>query len=279
MAGLVYTTGTQLTGKGRSAFENGRILALGDQGVYTGLAVSERAAGGANMSVDVAAGTYYAVATMVTKTAITNVVIGNGHADYDRYDLIYAKSDGTVTVAAGTAAAVPQVPAVPANSIPLAVVLVEEDETTSVVDADITDARLLLRQADLKYLHHNNTQANVAPAGAAYEDVQTQAISTSDSCYAKLIVRAEGYVDHHALASSSTRMRLCNNITAVGSDTHSVGAVSATSNEIPHNVERVYVAGTDYVRGTAFTLRFRANKQSTQAVTIYCNSLVVIGVT
>ena len=137
---LVFDSGDSVTGKGREALMNGMLLCAQGQGVTSGLAVSEKG-GGADMSVDVAAGEWWAGNVWNNTFATTNVVIENGDAE-NRFDLIYSDSTGTISVVKGTASASnPQIPSVPANSIPLAAVFVEANESTSIVNADITDAR------------------------------------------------------------------------------------------------------------------------------------------
>lgn len=136
----------------------------GDQegGVFTtsDLAVSERA-GTANMSVDIAAGSAIIAGTenatqaayMVhNSVSAVNLAIGAADGTNARYDLVVASvkdaaysgadNEWELAIVAGTAAASPVYPAVPANSITLAVVTVGAGVTT-IVDANITDCRAL----------------------------------------------------------------------------------------------------------------------------------------
>jgi len=107
----------------------------------TDLLVSQRAAG-ADMSVDVAAGSCIINGTTYTEAATVNVVITAAHASLDRYDLIvYDQSGGNPIAVAGTAAATPNPPDVTDdNDIPLAIVFVEHGDT-SITDAEIFDLR------------------------------------------------------------------------------------------------------------------------------------------
>lgn len=113
-------------------------------GYTSGLGVSEKAAG-ANMSVDVAAGGAHINGTVVTKASLTNVAITAAHATYDRYDLVVINSSGTISVIAGTAAAVSYANDYDLetnNAILLAEVYVPATDTT-ITDAQITDKRIL----------------------------------------------------------------------------------------------------------------------------------------
>ena len=112
-------------------------------GVFSGLAVSEKGAG-ADMSVDVGAGTVYIIGVDVVKGATTNVAITAAHATYTRYDLVVINSSGTISMVDGT-------PGNPSfandydfetnNAILLAMVEVPATDT-SIEDAQITDFRL-----------------------------------------------------------------------------------------------------------------------------------------
>lgn len=138
-----------------SVFATAGIIKPGD------LVVTQRAAG-ANMSVDVAAGSVVVAGTDVSEqgkylnrsSAVTNVAIatapGSGNS---RIDVIYARdidedaiggstNDWIISVVAGTASGSPSVPAIPASSIALAHVLVGTS-VTSIVNANITDTRVL----------------------------------------------------------------------------------------------------------------------------------------
>jgi hypothetical protein len=119
-------------------------LVAGDSqtGVVTGCVVSQRAAG-ANMSVDVSAGVVTVLGVDVAVAAV-NKVISNGHATLNRLDLITVSSAGVVSVTAGTAAANPVFPAIPAGSVLLAAVWVAAANSTSIVTADIVSKRVLI---------------------------------------------------------------------------------------------------------------------------------------
>lgn len=141
-----------------SARMDRRLLeALSTEGLVDGLAVTQRAAG-ANLSVDVAAG--LAVITgdgqardgryLVELSATENVAIGAAPGSDSRIDLVVltvrnseisgGDDDAIVQVIAGTVAASPVAPALPASSIPLAEVTVAAGAAT-ITDANITDVR------------------------------------------------------------------------------------------------------------------------------------------
>jgi hypothetical protein len=115
--------------------------------------------GSPNMSVNVGTGfgfipgqstTTQGMYTVVSD-AVTNLAIATANATNPRIDLVYAQardafysgtfSDFTFAVVTGTPAPVPVVPALPANSIPLARVAVAAN-ATQVLTGNITDVRL-----------------------------------------------------------------------------------------------------------------------------------------
>lgn len=127
------------------------VVAPGD------LEVTQRGAG-ANMTVDVAAGSVVVEGTPASRgrylcrsTAVTSLTVGAAPGAGDtRLDLIYAvvsdaQYSGTdneweILLAAGTPDPSPVLPSVPSNGIALASVEVD-DATTSITDAKITDLR------------------------------------------------------------------------------------------------------------------------------------------
>jgi len=114
------------------------VAAFGGTGIVTGCAVT--AQGTPNMTVAVAAGT---VAVAGTQAAVTagNVTITAANASNPRFDLIVANNAGALSAVAGTAAAAPVFPAIPANSVVLAAVRVPA-AAASINTPKITDKRV-----------------------------------------------------------------------------------------------------------------------------------------
>lgn len=120
-------------------------------------AVTEK--GTPDMSVNVAAGKAFIDGSenaaqggyFVSADTVTNIVISNGDGSNDRIDIIVAQVEDaeysgstnawSLAVVEGTPAASPSAPTAPDNSITLAEVLVEQNESTSILNADITDKR------------------------------------------------------------------------------------------------------------------------------------------
>lgn len=118
------------------------ILAAGQRGdgVVSGAAVS--AQGTPDMTVAVASGVVKVGATVVSVSA-GNVTITTAHATLPRFDLVTVNNSGTKSVTAGTAAAAPVFPAIPASSVVLASVYVPAADT-AIQSNQITDKRVLL---------------------------------------------------------------------------------------------------------------------------------------
>lgn len=124
-----------------------QILADGlhGNGVQTGCTVTQRGAG-ANMSVDVAAGTIVREGAAVAVGG-GNSVVSAAHATLPRIDIVSANNVGAVIVTTGTAAAVPEPPTIPqvanVNNIVLAFVYVPAADT-AVNTNQIVDKRALV---------------------------------------------------------------------------------------------------------------------------------------
>jgi len=129
--------------KVRSSDIDSLIAGIGRDGTVTGMTVTQRGAG-ANMSVDVASGSYVANNTGVTKSATTNVVITAADPSNPRIDIIVGDSAGAITAVAGTPASSPNPPQVPSGKVRFAFVNVAA-ATTSIVNANIQDARIFIK--------------------------------------------------------------------------------------------------------------------------------------
>lgn len=128
----------------QSAPDSGDIAVIaagiGGNGVYIGGAVT--AQGSPDMTVAVAAGLgRYNEKSFVI--AAGNVTITTADATNPRFDLIVVSNTGSKSCTAGTAAAVPVWPAIPANSIVLAEVYVPASDT-AIGSNQITDKRCII---------------------------------------------------------------------------------------------------------------------------------------
>jgi hypothetical protein len=110
-------------------------------GTKSGCAVTPQ--GSPNMTVAVAAGEIYWLNSVVTVTA-GNVTITTAHTTQPRIDLICVNSSGTKSAAAGTPAAIPTSPAIPANSVVIAQVFVPANDTT-IGATQIKDRRIIVQ--------------------------------------------------------------------------------------------------------------------------------------
>jgi hypothetical protein len=153
----------------------------GAEGYYaTGdLLVSEKA-GGADMSVDVAAGRAWVLGTEDTfqgvyhieNRLLTNVVVSAADSSDPRIDLLVAKIEDanysgslslwSLAVVTGTPAGSPSAPTQPANSLLLGTIAVAAS-AASIVDANITDNRTQYNP------HYVFTSQSTGGAGTAFE--------------------------------------------------------------------------------------------------------------
>lgn len=119
------------------------ILTAGFNGVGVISGCGVTAQGSPDMTVAVAAGFVQVASGLVIAVAAGNVTISAANATNPRIDLVSASDTGTKTVTAGTAAASPKAPALPAGDVALAMVYVPANDTT--IESDhITDKRYLL---------------------------------------------------------------------------------------------------------------------------------------
>lgn len=114
--------------------------AYGGTGVVSGCAVT--AQGSPAMSVHVAAGSVVSAGVSASVTA-GDLTVGAADATNARIDLISASAVGVKTITAGTAAASPKPPALPAGHAGLAMVYVGSNVTV-INTVDITDKRAVL---------------------------------------------------------------------------------------------------------------------------------------
>lgn len=116
------------------------VAALAGNGVIEGCAVT--AQGSPDMTVAVAAG-YVRVDGKVAAVLSGNVTVGTADGTHPRFDLITVNNAGTKACTAGTAAAEPVFPAIPANSVVIAAVYVPASDTT-IASNQITDKRVIV---------------------------------------------------------------------------------------------------------------------------------------
>ena len=117
------------------------LLAYQRTGVISGCAVSESSP--AAQTVDVALGEVVETGEQITVSAQAGVAVSAADGTNPRFDLITLNSAGTVVVTAGTAAAQPVMPAVPATSIPLATLFIAASDNTH-ANNQINDKRVLV---------------------------------------------------------------------------------------------------------------------------------------
>jgi len=124
---------------------NALVAAIAGDGVVSGCAVSEDA-GGASMDLDITSGTIQISDTAYSITgSAAAVTIGAADGSNPRIDLITAKTDDTLNVTAGTAAANPKAPDIPEASVLLAMVYIPASDA-AIADNQITDKRVIVRQ-------------------------------------------------------------------------------------------------------------------------------------
>ncbi len=116
-------------------------LLLGHQrtGILSGCVVTESSP--TAQTVDIALGEVMIGGEQVTVAVQLDEAVSSADGSNPRKDLISIDSTGSVVITAGTPAAVPAAPAVPADSVPLAILLVPTSDNDH-EDAQISDKRI-----------------------------------------------------------------------------------------------------------------------------------------
>ncbi len=129
-------------------------LGFADSGVVSGCGVTYNSV----LTVTVAAGTMKWAGTNAA-VAGGNLTVGAADPGLARFDLIVVNSSGTHSVVAGTAAATPVFPAIPATSVPLASVFVPAAATTLSAN-NIIDKRVILTTSGATVTVADDTTTN-----------------------------------------------------------------------------------------------------------------------
>lgn len=170
------------------------VAALNRTGVVSGCAVT--AQGTPDMTVAVASGT---IAVAGAEVAVTsgNVTITTAHATNPRIDLVVVNNSGTKSVTAGTAAADPVMPAIPANSVVLAAVYVPANDT-AINSNQITDKRMMIYNLAAAYqaLSEKGAASGYASLSAGTKVVEDPANATATPTASKIpIADGSGKLD------------------------------------------------------------------------------------
>ncbi len=110
-------------------------------GVLSGCAVTESSP--AAQEVDIASGVVVLAWEKITVSAQADKAVSAADGTNPRFDIISINSSGTAVVTAGTPAAQPEAPTIPASSVPLAFLYVPASDNTH-ADNQIVDKRVIV---------------------------------------------------------------------------------------------------------------------------------------
>ena len=128
--------------------------ALGNSGITYGCAVTAQAV--PDMTVAVAVGQVVWQGTTLASVSAGNVTVGAADPTNPRFDLIVASNAGVKSCVAGTAAAAPVFPSIPANSMVLTAVYVPAAVTT-ILSSYLTDKRCQVLGLNSNFINTNGT--------------------------------------------------------------------------------------------------------------------------
>lgn len=138
------------------------VRGFNGDGVLTGCVVT--AQGSPDMTVAVAAGTVQIGAVTVAVTG-ANGTITTADGSNPRLDVISINSSGVIVVTAGTPAAEPAAPSIPASSAILALVHIPASDTT-ISSSQIVDKRVIVRLIGVQVQETTLTNAQILALGS-----------------------------------------------------------------------------------------------------------------
>ncbi len=250
------------------------ILVAGwtNTGVRSGCAVT--AQGTPDVTVAVAAGVVVVAGVAVAVTG-GNLTIAVGNATNPRKDLVVVDNAGTKSVVAGTAAAQPLQPAVPANSVVLATVYVPALNAV-VTSSLISDRRVVLDTPSLVAANTFSSPLGLAwrhPTNSGLPPTLTTKLwldtgSRDGTIEAKTTKAGTGYWAH-LVSGTETK-----SVTNVGTITTTAG-ITFTSGDIDEGDEGAFITGTGIPAlativsvDSATTATISANATATGTVTV-----------
>lgn len=213
---------------------NNMVLAMNDNGVLSGLAVSQRGAG-ANMSVDVALGRAYLSDTVYAEASTVNLSIDAAHATLHRKDLItYDPTTSNPVVTKGTNHAggtsdpiYP--PDIPSGDILLAIVDVDA-AVSSILNSDIHDERVMLGAGAGKLYAYTPSSTIAKQDASESSTMSTSWTKLKEFTIPASVIRSEFYIyfDMKAMSPATAYGRIYRNSAPWGTtqSTSSTGYVT-----------------------------------------------------
>ena len=245
------------------------VAALQRDGVLFGCAVT--AQGIPDMTVAVAAGAV-TIGSVQAAVASGNLTIGTADATNPRFDLLTVNNAGTKAVTAGTAAAAPVFPAIPANSVVLAAVYVPASDT-AIQSNQITDKRCIVLDAAPQSARVETPQTTTS---TAYTDLPTAgpAITAMITAIGKALVIVTCMQSQSDSAYQQFMSFAVSGATTLAANDAKAYAIKASSSS-PNRASAVSLV-TDLTAGlNTFTAKYRTSSGAntatfeTREITVY----------
>jgi len=178
------------------------LAGIGLTGVVSGCAVTE--SGTPAQTVDVAAGVVRVAGRQVIVDVDAGVAVSAADGTNPRIDLITSNLSGVIVVTAGTPAAEPVLPDIPATSVPLATLYVPANDNTH-GDAQINDKRaFVIAQTVFNVKHYGATGDSSTDDTTAIEDAYAALSAAAGGEIAGTLYFPMGFYRHTGLAFADT---------------------------------------------------------------------------
>lgn len=210
-----------------------RILrdGLAGVGVVSGCAVT--AQGSPDMTVAIAAGTIRIASGALVAVSGGNGTIGAADGSNPRIDLISASNAGVKTVTAGTAAASPKPPDLPAGNVALAYVLVPTSDTT-ISTGQIVDKRVVV-VAPLAFADYRRTSGDYTTSSTSFVDVDGTNLNFSITTGAHRVrCVLECTIDNATLTAGVSLELLIDGVALGGGTAGTIYDTSGANNQTVH---------------------------------------------
>jgi hypothetical protein len=230
------------------------VAGLNGVGVVSGCAVT--AQGSPDMTCAVASGVTRNADGTTAVVASGNVTITAADATNPRIDLVVVSSAGAKSATAGTAAAQPVMPAIPATSVVLAAVYVPATDTT-IATNQITDKRVVLPTPPVGAAYRRSS-ANYTTTSTTFADVDATNLALTITTLARRVqIGLVGSIQSTVAGDGAALDVLIDAAYASAGATAGVMAVICTSATASRRVNASFIWMSDVLSAGSHTFKLQ----------------------